>query len=149
VVNRIADSKPTIAVGIIEEITYDVFFVFSGMHFNASVMRTAGVLAAVLFGVRFAGKYFGTVIGAKISHASKEVRRYLGFALVPQAGVAIGLALLARGIFPTLGDLLFNVVLASVIINEVVAPPFTKYAITKAGETGGAIELPQHPNNTR
>jgi hypothetical protein len=43
--------------------------------------------------------------------------------------------------FPTLGHLLFNVVLGSVIINEIVAPPLTKYAITKAGEAETAVEL--------
>ena len=125
---------PVAAVEGIEEVVFNVFFVFSGMHFDSSIIRTAGILALILFGVRFAGKYFGTVIGARISRASEEVKKYLGLALVPQAGVALGLALLAQKILPTLGHLLFNVVLGSVIINEIVAPPLTKYAITKAGE---------------
>jgi Kef-type K+ transport system membrane component KefB len=140
VANRVSDSEPVTAVEGIEEIVFNIFFVFSGMHFDAGAMKTAGILALVLFGVRFAGKYFGTIIGARISRASDAVRKYLGLALVPQAGVALGLALLAKNIFPTLGDILFNVVLASVIINELVAPPLTKYAITKAGEAEGAVE---------
>jgi Kef-type K+ transport system membrane component KefB len=140
VANRVPDSEPITAVEGIEEVVFNIFFVFSGMHFDATAMRTAGILALVLFGARFAGKYFGTVIGARISRASTEVRKYLGLALVPQAGVALGLALLAKNIFPTLGDILFNVVLASVIINELVAPPLTKYAITKSGEAEGAVE---------
>jgi Kef-type K+ transport system membrane component KefB len=140
VANRIPDSEAIGVIEGIEEVVFAIFFVFSGMHFEASVMRTAGTLALVLFGVRFAGKYFGTVIGAKISRTSDEVKKYLGFALVPQAGVALGLALLAEEMFPTLGHLLFNLVLGSVIINEIVAPPLTKYAITKAGEAGGVAE---------
>lgn len=140
VANRVPDSEPITAVEGIEEIVFNIFFVFSGMHFDAGAMRTAGILALVLFGVRFAGKYFGTVIGARISRASDTVRKYLGLALVPQAGVALGLALLAKSIFPTLGDILFNVVLASVIINEVVAPPLTKYAIIKSGEAEEATK---------
>jgi Kef-type K+ transport system membrane component KefB len=140
VANRMTDSETIGVIEGIEEIVFAIFFVFSGMHFEASVMRIAGTLALVLFGVRFAGKYFGTVIGAKISRASDEVKKYLGLALVPQAGVALGLALLAEEMFPTLGHLLFNVVLGSVIINEIVAPPLTKYAITKAGEAEIAVE---------
>jgi Kef-type K+ transport system membrane component KefB len=140
VANRVPDSEPSIVVEGIEEIVFAIFFVFSGMHFDASVIRTAGVLGIMLFGIRFAGKYYGTVIGARISRSSEEVRKYLGFALVPQAGVALGLALLAAEILPSLGNMLVNIVLASVIINELVAPPLTKYAITKAGESGKAIE---------
>ncbi len=140
VANRMTDSEPIFVVEGIEEVVFAIFFVFSGMHFDAGIIRTAGILALVLFGVRFAGKYYGTVIGARISRASEEVRKYLGFALVPQAGVALGLALLAAEILPALGNILVNIVLASVIINELVAPPLTKYAITKAGEVGGAIE---------
>jgi Kef-type K+ transport system membrane component KefB len=140
VANRVPDSEPAIVVESIEEIVFAIFFVFSGMHFDASVIRTAGVLGLMLFGIRFAGKYYGTVIGARISRSSEEVRKYLGFALVPQAGVALGLALLAAEILPSLGNLLVNIVLASVIVNELVAPPLTKYAITKAGESEKAIE---------
>ncbi len=140
VANRITDSEPIFVVEGIEEVVFAIFFVFSGMHFDAGIIRTAGILALVLFGVRFTGKYYGTVIGARISRASEEVRKYLGFALVPQAGVALGLAMLAAEILPALGNILVNIVLASVIINELVAPPLTKYAITKAGEVGGAIE---------
>jgi len=140
VANRVPDSEPIFVIEGIEEVIFSVFFVFSGMHFDADVIKIAGILALIVFGIRFAGKYFGTVIGAKISHASDEVRKYLGFALVPQAGVALGLALLAEEMFPALGDLLFNIVLGSVIINEIVAPPLTKYAIFKAGEAARAVE---------
>ena len=140
VANRVSDSEPITAVEGIEEVVFNIFFVFSGMHFDAAAMRTAGILALVLFGVRFAGKYLGTIVGARISRASDAVKKYLGLALVPQAGVALGLALLAKGIFPTLGDILFNVILASVIINEVVAPPLTKYALIKAGEAEGTVK---------
>jgi len=147
VANRVKGSEPITVIEGIEDIIFAVFFVLAGMHFDASVMGTAGILAAVVFVARFAGKYFGVRIGVGISHASDTVKKYLGFALVPQAGVALGLALLAKNIFPVLGNIMFNVVLASVIINEIVAPPLTKYAIFKAGEAEEAVKptpLPQH-----
>jgi hypothetical protein len=62
------------------------------------------------------------------------IRKYLGLALLPKAGVTIGLVLLAAIEFPTFGPLMLNAVLASTIINELIAPPLTKYAIFKAGE---------------
>jgi len=81
------------------------------------------------------GKYFGARVGAMISHAPDNVKKYLGFALLPKAGVTIGLALIAALKFPTFGTVLLNAVLASTIINELIAPPLTKYAISKAGES--------------
>lgn len=63
------------------------------------------------------------------------MKRYLGLALLPKAGVTVGLALLAAEQFPAFGELLLNAVLASTIINELVAPPFSRYAITRAGES--------------
>jgi hypothetical protein len=62
------------------------------------------------------------------------VKKYLGFALLPKAGVTLGLVVLAARLFPALGSIMISAVLASVIINELFAPPLTKYAIFKAGE---------------
>jgi len=134
VANRVKRGDPFIVIEGIEDVVFAIFFVLAGMHFDASVMKIAGILAVLIFAFRFIGKYFGTVIGARISQAEDVVKKYLGFALVPQAGVAIGLALLARSAFPTFGAVILNAVLASVIINELVAPPLTRYAIFKAGE---------------
>ena len=142
VANRVADSEPIAVMEGIEEVVFAIFFVFSGMHFDAGIMRTAGILALLIVATRFTGKYVGTRIGATISHAPAVIKKYLGLALLPKAGVTLGLALLAQRTFPILGDLIFNGVLASVIINELVAPPLTKYAITKSGESEGAVESP-------
>ena len=134
VANRVGDSEPITVVEGVEEVVFAIFFVFSGMHFDASVMSTAGILALLIVATRFVGKYFGTRIGATISQAPTAIKKYLGLALLPKAGVTLGLALLAQRAFPLLGSLIFNGVLTSVIINELVAPPLTKYAIIKAGE---------------
>jgi hypothetical protein len=75
-------------------------------------------------------------LGARISHAPVTVKKYLGFALLPQAGVAVGLVLEAKGILmhnPLL-EIAVTGVLGSVIINELLSPYLTKFALTKAGE---------------
>ena len=143
VVNRGRKDEPFPVTESIEDVIFTVFFVLAGMHFDLGVMKTAGILAVSLFAVRFAGKYYGARIGAKIAHAPEAVKKYIGFTLLPQAGVAIGLALLAKSAFPdfpVLGDVLLNVVLASVIISEIVSPPLVRYGITKAGEAAGSVK---------
>ncbi|MFC2047512.1 hypothetical protein ACFLTK_04485, partial [Chloroflexota bacterium] len=94
----------------------------------------AGILAVIISLTRFVGKYLGTGAGASIARSDESVKKYLGLALLPAAGVTIGLGLLAERAFPAFGMIIFNGVLASVIINELVAPFLTRYAIFKAGE---------------
>ena len=134
VMNKARRREMFLVVERIEEVIFVMLFVLAGLHFDWSVMKTAGILALLIVLSRYFGKYFGTRAGATISHASGEVKKYLGLALLPQAGVALGLMLLAKRAFPDLGAIMLNAVLASVIINELITPPLTKLAIFKAGE---------------
>lgn len=121
----------------VEAALYAMFFVLAGLHFDLHVLlKAAGILAVLIVLTRCLGKYAGTWIGAKISGAPDTVRKYLGLALLPKAGVTIGLILLASLKFPSFGDVMLSAVLASTIINELIAPPLVKYAISKAGEVG-------------
>ena len=140
VANKGRKDEPFPVIESIEDVVFTVFFVLAGMHFDLSVMKVAGPLALLIVAGRFAGKYYGTRIGAKIAHAPEAVKKYLGFALLPKAGVTIGLALLAQIAFPMFGGILVNAVLASVIINELVAPPLVKYALFKSGEAAGSVK---------
>ena len=121
-------------LGDVESILYILFFVLAGLHFDISVLATAGVLALVIVVSRGVGKYGGTVIGATISSAPSALKHYLGLALLPEAGVTVGLALLAATEFPSFGELMLNAVLAATIINELIAPPLSRRALVKAGE---------------
>ncbi len=134
VANKARESGMILAVEGIEDVIFAMFFVLAGLHFDLGVIKTAGILALLIVLGRFSGKYFGARAGAIISHAQGTVKKYLGLALLPKAGVTIGLALLAKSAFPSFGAIMVNAILASVIINELIAPPLTKYAIFKAGE---------------
>ncbi|MEA1964477.1 MAG: cation:proton antiporter [Candidatus Aerophobetes bacterium] len=120
----------------IEDVIFAMFFTLAGAHFDLGVMRTAGILAVSIVVGRCAGKFIGARIGASVSQAPLVVKKYLGFGLMPKAGVTIGLAILAseHPAFSNIGNLMMSSILASVIINELIAPPMTKYAIFKAGE---------------
>jgi Kef-type K+ transport system membrane component KefB len=121
----------------IEEPIFGMFFTLAGAHLDLGLMQTAGWLALLITLTRFGGKLMGTRLGARISRAPQVVKKYLGLALLPAAGVTVGLVLEAKEIFgPTyLSKLMVNAVLGSVIINELLAPFFVRFSIFKAGET--------------
>jgi Kef-type K+ transport system membrane component KefB len=104
------------------------------------VIQTAGWLAALIVMGRFAGKFLGTRLGAHISHAPETVKKYLGFCLLPKAGVTVGLILIAKDLFgpSRISEVMVSAVLGSVIINELLSPLLVRYALVKSGEAGRA-----------
>ena len=136
IVNKVRRKEVFGVLEDVEAALYAIFFVLAGLHFDFHALKAAGILAVLIVLTRCLGKYAGTWIGAKISGAPDTVRKYLGFALLPKAGVTIGLILLASLKFPGFGDIMLSAVLASTIINELISPPLVKYAISKAGEVG-------------
>ena len=120
----------------IDEVIFAMFFTLAGAHFDLGVIREAGILSILIIFGRCGGKYIGARIGAVISHSSVKIKKYLGLGLMPKAGVTVGLALLAKQYFESsgVGNIMLSAILTSVIINELIAPPLTKYALIKAGE---------------
>lgn len=107
-----------------------MFFVLSGMRLNVPLLLTGGVIGITYFIIRILGKYIGSYIGAILSNATPEIRKYLGIALIPQAGVSIGLAFLGERILPTdMGSLLSTIILSSSILYEIVGPVSAKAAL--------------------
>lgn len=128
----------------IEEPLFGLFFGLAGAHLDLGVLKSAGLLALVIIIGRMSGKQLGTWTGAKISHAPRVIKKYLGLGLFPKAGVTVGLVLVAQEIFPQplIPSILVNAVIGSVILNELIAPPLVKYALLKAGEISGIGEAP-------
>ncbi len=120
----------------IEEPIFGMFFALAGAHLDFGAMQTAGLLSLLITLGRFTGKLMGTRLGAQISHAPQTVKKYLGFALLPKAGVTVGLVLEAKGIFGSsyLSEVMVNAVLGSVIINELLSPFLVRFSLIKAGE---------------
>ncbi|MBW2187093.1 MAG: cation:proton antiporter [Deltaproteobacteria bacterium] len=121
---------------IIEETFFCLFFTLAAAHFDTKVFATSALLGIVLLVGRFIGKLGGTFIGGKISKASPLIYQNLGIALLPQAGLSLGLIFLAKPILPTeIFDILLSSMLVSIILNELISPPLVKWALTKAGES--------------
>ena len=117
-----------------------LFFVLSGASLDLSVLPTVGVVGIAYVLSRAIGKSLGATIGAAIEKCDKNIIRYLGMTLIPQAGVAIGMARMCLTDLPAYGPTINAVVLAGTLIYELTGPVITKIALTKAGEIkeGGA-----------
>ena len=126
---------------------YMMFFVISGASLDLSIFFSGDglivlLIAAIYVLSRVVGKWFGAYTGAAISRSEPQVKKYLGFALVPQAGVAIGLSTTAYKIFSDnpatqkAGALILAIILTSTLIYELVGPLSAKFALSKAGEIG-------------
>ncbi len=111
-----------------------LFFVISGAQFNFSVLKTVGAVGVIYILMRSFGKYFGARLGCRIAGTEKTVRQYLGITLLPQAGVAIGMAQLSLTVVPEYGEQIRAVVLCATLVYELIGPLLTKLALQKAGE---------------
>ena len=112
-----------------------LFFVISGAELDLSVFTE---LAVVIIGIayiisRSIGKYYGAGISARMTKCDHNIVKYLGITLLPQAGVALGMALKAMELGPD-GAIVRNITLFAVLIYEIVGPFLTKVALTKAGD---------------
>ena len=133
------------AINFIALPVYIIFFVIAGAHLQISLLPAMGVLGIVYIACRSSGLMGGAFFGATISKSDPIIRKYLGFGILSQAGVAIGLAIMATREFAPLGQsgrdlalLVINTIAASTIIFELIGPIATKYAITKADEVNKA-----------
>ena len=111
-----------------------LFFVASGAALDLSVLPMIGIVGVIYVILRVVGKVLGTYLGATICKCDKKIKKYLGYALLPQAGVAIGLSLAATTVVPSYGQTIRAVVLCATFIYELIGPGITKIALKKAGE---------------
>ncbi len=115
-----------------------LFFTLAGVHLDISALKAGGLIGATYFTARIIGKYGGAWLGGLLSGARPTVRNYLGLALIPQAGVAIGLVFIVAS-DPQLSPwatLITPIVLAGVVLSELGGPLLARVALEKGKETG-------------
>lgn len=122
---------------------FALFFVISGAELKLSIF-TSGmvVLVGVIYIIsRSAGKYSGAFLSSKLAKSDKNIVKYLGITLLPQAGVALGMSNLVQQNIPNLGaqgaliaEIVVNITLFAVLVYELIGPLLTKIALQKAGE---------------
>lgn len=115
-----------------------LFFVLSGAELNMSVFNqwTIVAIGVVYILARSVGKYLGAFGSAKMTKCSPNIVKYLGITLLPQAGVALGMASKASSSVTGIpgGELVLNITLFAILVYEIVGPFLTKISLTKAGE---------------
>ncbi|HCB66207.1 MAG: sodium:proton exchanger [Tenericutes bacterium GWC2_39_45] len=112
-----------------------MFFVLSGAELKLSVLSAVGIIGIVYVLFRVVGKIFGAWFGSQVTKVDPVVAKYLGYALIPQAGVAIGLSLIATQVLNVeMGSQIRAIILAGTLIYELIGPVITKVALKKAGE---------------
>lgn len=132
VFNIIKDFSPPIFI---------LFFVLVGTKLNLQAMSPVMILIVILYLIgRTAGKMAGAYWGARLSQANNMVKKYLPFCLFSQAGVAIGLSLIAsQSLNDQMGSLIIVIITMTTFIVQIIGPPCVKYAVIKANEAGKNI----------
>ncbi|MHC4669861.1 MAG: PTS sugar transporter subunit IIA [Planctomycetota bacterium] len=123
---------------------YAVFFTVAGMELQFRYLIPAGGVAVAMFLGRFLGKIGSAHLSMKFAGATERIRKFLGFALIPQAGLAVGLMLLvtedpafaANDAVRAERDMFLAVVLAVVLFNEILGPILTRTALVHSGDFG-------------
>ena len=115
---------------------YIAFFAVAGATIHLDVLAVVGLPAMVLLVVRGVGFVFGTRLAGRIAGSPPVVRRYAGFGLLPQAGLALALALLFTRSFPQFGTEASALVFGIVGLNELIAPILYRWALVRSGESG-------------
>ena len=122
-----------------------LFFVLSGAELELDVFLDISIVVIGLLYIlaRSAGKYSGAFLSAKATKCSPTIVKYLGITLLPQAGVALGMAIKAKDVIAG-GTLISNITLFAVLIYEIVGPMLTKICLLRAGEI-----KPEHKTTQR
>lgn len=125
-------------IEFLEELVFLIFFTMAGAHFQYSIIVEYLDLVFIYFIARIVGKLFGAYLGANISGAPPNVSRWIGFGLVPQAGVAVGLALTLsqEAAFQSVAPMIINVILGATLLYEIFGPFAVRFALHRVGETG-------------
>jgi len=114
---------------------YAIFFVIGGADLNLALLTSLGVLGLVYVFGRAAGKFFGSRYGARKAGLDAMTQKWIGFAILAQAGLAIGLVLIVNQKFPEAGSVVTTIVLASVAIFELIGPLAARFALVGSRET--------------
>jgi Kef-type K+ transport system membrane component KefB len=109
-----------------------MFYVLAGANLDIGMLGSLGLIGSVYIVSRIVGRIGGAYAGAVITGADQSIRRYMGLALMAQAGVAIGLAMMAKASLPHTGGAILHTIIATTVVYEIFGPVATRYALLKA-----------------
>jgi Kef-type K+ transport system membrane component KefB len=119
---------------------YVLFFCLAGATLHAEIWAVMWLPAIILAAVRAVGLLAGSRLGARLAGAPQVVQRFVGYGLLPQAGLAQALALLFNRVFPEFGAEAGSLVLAVVALNVLISPVAYRSALARSGEVGTEVD---------
>jgi Kef-type K+ transport system membrane component KefB len=108
-----------------------IFFVLAGASLELNALKSIGFIGVVYILCRVIGKIVGANIGGQLSNADQLTKSWVGVALLPQAGIAIGMALVAANKFPEYQQVILPIIISSTVFFEIIGPVFTRLAIQR------------------
>ncbi len=111
---------------------YVMFYVLAGANLDIGLLTSLGLIGPVYIISRIVGRIGGAYAGAVVAGAEQSIKKYMGLALMAQAGVAIGLAMMAKASLPHTGGAILNTIIATTVVYEIFGPIATRYALLKA-----------------
>ena len=112
-----------------------IFFILAGATLEFDAVWQIGVVGLIYVACRVSGKMMGAYLGGFISRSDNDTKHWMGLALLPQAGAAMGMALVAANQFPEYRNLLLTVVVSTTVLFELVGPSFTRLALRHCDST--------------
>ncbi len=115
-----------------------VFFTLAGLELDFGFLATGWILVALFVAARFGGKVLAGIIAMRLAGGTDNVRRYIGYGLIPQAGVAVGLLLDVQDnpAFAGTASMILAVGVAGVAVNEIIGPILVRFGLSRSGNLG-------------
>lgn len=133
----------------LQEVVFVLFFTLAGLHFAPAVVLSHAGLILLYFLLRAGGQIVGAMVGARLAGAPRVISHNVGLVMLPQGGVAIGMALMLTSV-PHLEDsalLIVNIVTATTLLTETFGAVATRFGLARAGEIGQAVEIKERKKN--
>ncbi|MFP4058436.1 MAG: cation:proton antiporter [Candidatus Brocadiia bacterium] len=127
-------ARPFHAIEGVREPFLAVFFILAGFRFELGTLAALGLVGGAYVVARAAGLISGGLLAGRLAKAPREVQKRVGWCILPQAGVALGFALLVQEQLPELGDSVLPLVIATTVLFEITGPLIARWHLSKAGE---------------
>ncbi|MEF8794136.1 MAG: cation:proton antiporter, partial [Thiohalorhabdus sp.] len=111
-----------------------LFFLLAGASLHVEALAQVGVVGGAYIALRALGLVTGSFVGGHVIGAAPRIRRWMGWATLPQAGVALGMALVAGNQLPEVGETVLPLVVGTTVVFELLGPVLTRLALIRAGE---------------
>jgi len=126
--------RPRRAIESFEQPFLVLFFILAGAALEIGTLAELGLVGGTYILLRFAGLWIGGWLGAQLAGMRGPRARLIGLAITPQAGVALGMALVAKSRFPEIGETLLAIVIGTTVVFELIGPVITRWTLISVGE---------------